>query len=167
MYRPHGMAMNFVYSRWRKVFPFGETSGPRRSLLHQTMRAFVESCRFLHGRWSRAILARYLHLTESPPMRTQTMTSRFAPLLFVALMLCPDRKLHAATPGAEPAPAPPANGSVFSLGTISIAPSPQNFSGPAVQAGTTGKPQQPAKRQAARRPRRVSEPVPLRIYSRI
>ena len=104
------------------------------------------------------------------------MTSRSLPFLCAALLLCLAPIARAAAVSADPAqkPVPAAapqtgnqTGSVFSLGTISIAPSPQCFAGPAINAGAANKPQPSRRHHPARRSRRVAEPVPLRTYARI
>lgn len=97
------------------------------------------------------------------------MTSRSLLLLSAALLFCLYPAAQAATSSEaapKPSPATSQAGPIFSLGGISIAPGPQCFAGPAVNAGAVKKPQATRPRHPAHRPRRVSEPVPLRIYAR-
>ena len=109
------------------------------------------------------------------------MTSRL-PLLFTAIVLL---WFHPAAPAAtlgkgspqKSSPAQPQTQNqtqaqsqtspIFSLGTISIAPSNQCFAGPAPSSGAASKLQPPRPRTSARRSRRVADPVPLRSYSRV
>ncbi len=97
-----------------------------------------------------------------------------------ALLLCLDPSARATSLAAEPSQKPfPAQpqaqiqtqiqiqpAPIFSLGTISVAPSSQCFAGPAFNAGIANKPQTSRPRHPVRRSRRVAEPVPLRTYSR-
>ena len=106
------------------------------------------------------------------------MTSRFPLLFAAALLLWAQPAAPAATLGEGSAQKPsPAQtqiqtqaqsqtAPIFSLGTISIAPSSQCFAGPAPSSGGASKPQPPHPRSSARRSRHVADPVPLRIYSR-
>ncbi len=97
-----------------------------------------------------------------------------------ALLLCLDPSARATSLAAEPSQKPlPAQpqaqiqtqiqiqpAPIFSLGTISVAPSSQCFAGPAFNAGIANKPQTSRPRHPVRRSRRAAEPVPLRTYSR-
>lgn len=97
------------------------------------------------------------------------MTSRSHLLLPAALLFCllPAARAVAASDAApKPSPTTTQAGPVFSLGGISIAPGPQCFAGPAVNAGVTTKPRAARPRRPANRSRRASEPVPLRPYAR-
>ncbi len=109
------------------------------------------------------------------------MTTSRSPLLFAAALLL---WVHPAAPAAtlgegspqkpSPAQTQPQNQTqaqaqtspIFSLGTISIAPSGQCFAGPAPSSGGASKPRPPHPRSSARRSRHVADPVPPRIYSR-
>ncbi len=92
-----------------------------------------------------------------PNARTRVF---LGPLLFLALTLhlptFAKSLKSAANTAAHHPPAP-----VYSLGTISIAPTPQRFSHPGNRAATLRAP------RSSRQLRRAAEPVPLRVLSRI
>lgn len=97
------------------------------------------------------------------------MTSRSLLPFSVALAFCVHATAHAASLSAASSeavsPASSLSTPVYSLGTISIAPSPQLF-GPSATNSVPKKPSPSARHRSGSRSRRVLDPIPLRIYCR-